>query len=361
MENIIGQFGFKGVLKGFKPFGEGHINDTFLVMTDDGEKERKYIVQRINKNLFPNVDKLINNIRLVTEFAVKNVIKRGGNPERETLNLIPLKDGRSFYEDEQTGYCYRAYLFIDGATSYQVVEKEEDFYQAALAFGDFANLLAEFDASQLYVVLPDFHNTVKRFSNLEKAVKEDKCGRANSVKEEIEFAFARKNITDKIVSLLDSGEMPTKVTHNDTKLNNVMIDDKTGKYLTAIDLDTVMPGSICYDFGDAIRFGCNPASEDEKDLSKVNFNINLFEVFVKGYLEALGDSVTKIEKDHLVWGAILMTYECGIRFLTDYLEGDTYFKTHREGQNLDRARTQFKLVLDMEKNFETLTAIVDKY
>ncbi len=361
MEKIIGQFDFKGVLKGFKPFGEGHINDTFLVMTLDGDKERKYIVQRINKNLFPNVDKLINNIRLVTDFAVKNIIKRGGDPERETLNLIPLKDGSSFYEDKQTGYCYRAYVFIDNATSYQVVEKSEDFYQAALAFGDFANLLAEFDATRLYVVLPDFHNTVKRFANLERAVKEDRCGRANSVKAEIDFAFARKNITDKITSLLDSGKMPTKVTHNDTKLNNVMIDDATGKYLTVVDLDTVMPGSICYDFGDAIRFGCNPVAEDERDLSKVNFDINLFEVFVKGYLESLADSVTKVEKDHLVWGAILMTYECGIRFLTDYLEGDTYFKTHREGQNLDRARTQFKLVSDMEKLFDKLTAIVNKY
>ncbi len=361
MEKIIGQFDFKGVLKGFKPFGEGHINDTFLVITDDEGRERKYIVQRINKNLFPNVDKLINNIRLVTDFAVKKVIERGGDPDRETLNLIPLKDGSSFYEDKESGYCYRAYVFIDGATSYQVVEKSEDFYQAALAFGDFANLLAEFDASKLFVVLPDFHNTVKRFSNLEKAVKEDKCGRANSVKAEIDFAFARKGITGKIVELLESGEMPTKVTHNDTKLNNVMIDDATGKYLTVIDLDTVMPGSICYDFGDSIRFGCNPAAEDEKDLSKVNFDINLFEVFVKGYLESLADSVTKVEKDHLVWGAILMTYECGIRFLTDYLEGDTYFKTHREGQNLDRARTQFKLVSDMEANFDKLKAIVDKY
>ena len=243
---------------------------------------------------------------------------------------------------------------------YQVVEKPEHFYQSAVAFGNFQKMLAEFDATKLYEVLPNFHNTKVRYANFLTALKANKMKRADSVKSEIDFVLERQSYCSKFTDLIDSGKMPLKVTHNDTKLNNVMIDDITGKAVAVIDLDTIMPGAVGYDFGDSIRFGCNPAAEDERDLSLVNFRLNLFEEYAKGFLTTLGNSITQTEKDTLAFSAILMTYECGMRFLTDYLEGDTYFRTHREGQNLDRARTQFKLVKDMENLLPIMKGIVEK-
>ena len=357
---IIANFNLNGSLISCERYGEGHINETYLAIVNENGKEVKYILQRINGKLFTDVDKLMNNIRLVTEFNREKITARGGNPDRESLTLIYTKDGNAYYRDEENN-CFRIYKYITDAVAYQIVEKPEHFYQSAVAFGNFANLLAEFDATKLFEVLPDFHNTEKRFRDFEASLKADKMGRAKDVQEEINFYLSRKDYCSKIVSLLRSGEMPTKVTHNDTKLNNVMLDANTGNYVAVIDLDTIMPGSICYDFGDSIRFGCNPAAEDEKDLSKVNFDINLFETYAKGYLSALGSSATKIERENLAFGAILMTYECGMRFLSDYLDGDVYFRTHREGHNLDRTRTQIKLVSDMEKVLDQMQAIVNKY
>ena len=342
-------------------YGEGHINETYLAIVKENGKEKNYIVQKINSNLFKDVDKLMNNIRLVTEFNREKIKARGGNPDRESLSIVYAKDGKPYYHCESCDAYFRVYKFITDAIAYQVVEKPEHFYESAVAFGNFANLLAEFDATKLYEVLPDFHNTEKRFRDFEASLKADKMGRAASVKEEIDFYLSRKDYCGRIVNLLKSGEMPTKVTHNDTKLNNVMIDANTGKNVAVIDLDTIMPGSICYDFGDSIRFGCNPAAEDEPDLSKVNFDINLFESYAKGYLSAVGKGATQIERDNLAFGAILMTYECGMRFLADYLDGDVYFRTHREGHNLDRTRTQIKLVKDMEKLLPEMEAIIKKY
>ena len=235
------------------------------------------------------------------------------------------------------------------------------FYQSAVAFGTFAMQLKDFDASKLYDVLPDFHNTEKRYENFLASLKADKMNRAASVKKEIDFVLERKAYCNRITSLLSSGEMPLKVTHNDTKLNNVMLDEETDKPVAVIDLDTVMPGSICYDFGDSIRFGCNPATEDEKDLNKVVFDIKLFEEYTKGYLSAMGNSIVKAEKDNLAFGALLMTFECGMRFLTDYLDGDTYFRIKYADHNLNRTRTQFKLVSDMEKRMDEMNKIVQKY
>lgn len=357
---IISKFDIEGTLVSCERYGEGHINETYLAVVDNGEKVN-YILQRINSNLFKDVDKLMNNIKLVTEFNRQKIAERGGNPDRESLTLVYAKDGKAYFHCEKCDAYFRVYKFITDAVAYQVVEKPEDFYYSAVAFGNFANLLAEFDATKLYEVLPDFHNTEKRFRDFENSLKKDVKGRTASVKKEIDFVLSRKDYCGKIVKLLRSGEMPTKVTHNDTKLNNVMLDAKTGKPVAVIDLDTIMPGSICYDFGDSIRFGCNPAAEDEKDLSKVNFDINLFEAYAKGYLSALGDGATQIEKDNLAFGAILMTYECGMRFLADYLDGDIYFRTHREGHNLDRCRTQFKLIEDMEKRYDEMCAIIKKY
>lgn len=358
-KNIMANFTVEGTLVSCERYGEGHINETYLAVMENKGKKTNYILQKINSNLFTDVDKLMNNIRLVTEFNRKKITERGGNPDRESLTIIYAKDGKPYYKNSD-GY-FRLYVFITDAIAYQVVEKPEHFYQSAVAFGNFANLLAEFDATKLFEVLPNFHNTEKRFKDFENSLKADKMGRAKDVKAEIDFYLERKDYCGRIVNLLKSGEMPTKVTHNDTKLNNVMLDAVTGNYVAVIDLDTIMPGSICYDFGDSIRFGCNPAKEDEKDLSKVNFDINLFETYAKGYLTALGKGATQIEKDNLAFGAILMTYECGMRFLCDYLDGDVYFRTVREGQNLDRTRTQIKLVKDMEKVYDKMCDIIKKF
>jgi len=356
---ICEQFCVKGAYDSCAPYGEGHINETFLLTTTDGALKRKYILQRINSNLFKDVARLMNNIYLVTEFSRKKIVERGGDPDRESLTVVRTKDGGNYYCDGVN--FFRVYLFIDNATAYQVVKKPEHFYQSAVAFGNFANLLAEFDASKLYEPLPDFHNTVKRFENLKKAIAENKSGRLEKVKPEVEFALAHEKIVDKIVNQLKNGTIPCKVTHNDTKLNNVLIDNATDKAVAVIDLDTIMPGTIVYDFGDSIRFGCNPAAEDERDLSKVNFDISLFEQYVKGYMSALRNTMTLAEAKNLALGAIMMTYECGIRFLSDYLDGDVYFRVKREDHNLDRTRTQFKLVSDMEAAFDEMNAIVDKY
>ncbi len=360
-KKIVNKFKVDGELVSCERYGEGHINSTYLAVMDKDGVKTDYILQKINNGVFKDVVGLMNNIKLVTEFNRAKILENGGNPDRESLSLIYTKTGDAYYHATEDDGYYRMYIFITDAVAYQAIEKPEHFYQSAVAFGNFAKLLAEFNASELVEVIPNFHNTVKRFENLEKSIKLDKMGRAKSVKEEIEFALNRKDICDKIVSLLDSGKMPTKVTHNDTKLNNVMLDVNTGEPVAVIDLDTIMPGSICYDFGDSIRFGCSTAREDEKDLDKVNFNVELFDSYTRGYLTALGDSVTQVEKEHLVWGAILMTFECGIRFLTDYLDGDVYFHVSREGHNLDRCRTQFKLVQEMEKKYDQLQEIVNKY
>ena len=353
---IVEQFCTEGVYESCERYGEGHINDTFKVtMAKDGKAVR-YILQRINGRLFADVEKLMHNIELVTDFCRKSVLARGGDPMRECLTLIRTKEGKTYYAAEDGNW--RMYVFIEGATTYQSVREPRDFYESAVAFGSFANLLADFDASQLYEVLPNFHNTKVRYANFLAAEEKDICGRAKEVAKEIAWVKAHKELCGKIVDAIAAKEIPLRVTHNDTKLNNVMLDDKTGKGIAVIDLDTVMPGSLCYDFGDSIRFGCNSAAEDEPDLSKVHFVFELYKTYLEGYLSAVGKGITEKEKELLPWGAVLMTYECGMRFLTDYLEGDTYFKTHRKGQNLDRAHTQFKLVDEMLAVFPQMQAAV---
>jgi len=338
------------------PYGEGHINDTYLADVTPN----KFILQRINHNIFKSPEQVMSNIVLVTDYLRKIIIENGGNPDRETLTVIKTKDGNDFYKSDDGNY-FRMYLFIDNAKTYQIVEKPKHFYNAAKAFGKFQKQLSNFPADKLYETIPNFHNTKIRYENLLTAIQEDKVGRKNEVKAEIEFALAREKVVSVIVDAIQKSDIPLRVTHNDTKLNNVMIDDVTGEGICVIDLDTVMPGSLLYDYGDSLRFGTNPASEDEKDLSKVFCELNLFEQFTKGFLEELGDNITKRELELLPFSAILMTYECGIRFLTDYLNGDTYFKIHKPEHNLDRTRTQFKLVADMEEKFEQMKEIVKKY
>ncbi len=358
--DILKNFKIDGEFVSCEPYGSGHINRTYAVVYKTENGNVRYILQKINSNIFKNVEGLMNNIKLVTEFSREEIIKRGGDPLRESLTLIYTHDGKAYYKTEDGEY-YRVYVFIEGAIGYDVVEKPEHFYESAVAFGKFAQLLDRFDSSKLFEVLPDFHNTVKRFENLKRAIAEDKFDRAKNVQPEIEFALAQEKYVSTIVDLLNSGKMPWRVTHNDTKLNNVLIDIKTDKAVSVIDLDTMMAGSICYDFGDSIRFGCNPCLEDTPEVEKVIFSMPLFEEYTKGYLSVFGDTITPVEKENLPMGAILMTYECGIRFLTDYLEGDVYFRLSRDGQNVDRTRTQFKLVKDMLERYDEMVAIVNKY
>ena len=352
--SVSSHFKIAGKYVSCERYGEGHINDTYKVTTEENGKEIHYILQRINDRLFSDVEKLMHNIELVTEFCRRSVGVRGGDPLRECLNIVRTKEGKTYYFDGKN--YFRVYVFIENATTYQTVRNPRDFYESAVAFGNFANLLAGFDASQLYEILPNFHNTKVRYENFLRAVEKDEYGRKAETEKEIEWVMRHKALCGKIVDAIAAGEIPLRVTHNDTKLNNVMLDDETGKGIAVIDLDTVMPGSLCYDFGDSIRFGCNSAAEDEPDTSKVHFVFDLYKTYLDGYLSAVGKSITQREKELLPWGAVLMTYECGMRFLTDYLEGDVYFRTHRERQNLDRARTQFKLVEDMLSVFDQMLA-----
>ena len=336
-------------------YGNGHINDTYIA-----DSEPKYILQRINHAIFKNPDQVMSNILGVTEYLREKIIADGGDPNRETLMVIKTKDGDSFYKTEDGNY-YRMYNYVENAVSYEAVESPEQFYEAARAFGKFQNMLADYPAEKLYDTIPFFHDTVKRFGDFETAVANDAAGRRASVEKEIEFVLARKADASVVVDAIADGRVPLRVTHNDTKLNNVMLDKDTGKGVCVIDLDTVMPGSLLYDYGDALRFGASSGAEDEVDLDKIYFDLELFEAFTKGFIEEVGDKLTPTEIELLPFSAKLLTYECGMRFLGDYLNGDTYFKIHRENHNLDRARTQFKLVADIESKMEEMKKIVEKY
>lgn len=361
IEEVLKNLDFKGTLIAKKPFGNGHINDTFKLTFDIGEGQTKpYILQRINDDIFKNPSELMENIHGVTSHLRAKIIENGGDPERETLNVVPTIDGQLFYKDSN-GIYWRAYGFIEDATCYETIEDPEHFYQSAMAFGNFQKLLADYPAETLHETIVDFHHTPKRFAAFVKAVEEDVVGRVADVQEDIDFILARKDDTSILVDMLAKGELPLRVTHNDTKLNNVMIDNKTGKGLCVIDLDTVMPGFSAHDFGDAIRFGASTALEDEPDLSKVSINLELFDIYVKGFFEAAGGSLTENEIEMLPVGAKVITLEQAIRFLMDHIQGDTYYKIHRENHNLDRARTQIKLVADMEAKWDQMKAIVDKY
>ncbi len=358
---VAAQFQTEGGAVEHAPYGNGHINDTFLVVCETGEGRRKrYILQRMNRSIFKMPQQLMENVVNVTEYLRGIIAKRGGDPDRETLNVVKTKDGSNYYLDGQGDY-WRMFLFVEQTVCLEKVESAKDFYDSAVAFGNFQKMLSDYPAKTLHETIPNFHNTPSRFSDFRRAVREDKMGRAAQAKEEIEFALAREKDTRVLTDMLKAGELPLRVTHNDTKLNNILFDADTKKAICIIDLDTVMPGLSHYDFGDSIRFGASTGAEDEKDLDKIEMDLSLFEAFTKGYLEGCGGSLTEREIEMLPMGAKLMTYECGIRFLADFLEGDTYFKIHRDGHNLDRARTQFKLVKDMEDKWADMAAIVEKY
>lgn len=357
-QNIKDLFALDGTLIEATPYGCGHINSTYCLSLEKDGKVTRYILQKINTAVFKDVDVLMNNIRLVTEHIRK---KNAGSPDEErcTLTVIPTVDGKLSYHAKD-GEHYRLYLFVEGTVALQSVDSPEQFEVLGAAFGNFQNQLADFDASQLIESIPDFHNTVKRFEALEEAIEKNAAGRADEVKDEIAFARARKDDAAVLLNLLKEGKLPLRVTHNDTKLNNLLFDEKDGHAVCVIDLDTVMPGLVHYDFGDSIRFGASTAAEDEKDLSKVWMDLNLFEVYSRGFLSTCKEKLNDEEIAQLPFSAKLLTFECGIRFLTDYLNGDTYFKTHYPEQNLDRCHTQFKLVKDMEEKMPQMKAIIEK-
>lgn len=360
-EKVVSRFRLEGEIGEVIPYGSGHINDTFrITCKKENGQSRRYILQRMNHEIFKNPKELMENVMKVTSFLRDKIIQEGGDPDRETLNVIPTIEGDNYLTDEN-GEFWRTYLFIENATCFDAVKKPEDFYNSAVSFGNFQKMLADYPAETLHETIVNFHNTVSRFADFKKAVEEDVCQRAGKVKSEIEFVLDRENDAAVICDALERRTIPLRVTHNDTKLNNIMIDNTTGKGLCVIDLDTVMPGSALYDYGDSIRFGASTGAEDEKNLDLVNVNLELFDIYTKGYLEGCGGRLTKEEIELFPMGAKLMTFECGMRFLADYLQGDIYFKIHRPEHNLDRARTQFKLVADMEAKWEQMQEIVKKY
>ncbi|WP_287971724.1 MULTISPECIES: phosphotransferase [Blautia] len=361
LEDALYAFGFGPQCSYVKPFGEGHINETYAVYmpTEEGD-EFAYILQRVNNNVFKDPAGVMENIFGVTEY-LRNVIREeGGDPDRETLSCIKTKSGCTYFEDSE-GQPWRCYNYIPNSVCYQLVEEPEQFYQSGSSFGHFLKQLGDYPASSLKETIPDFHNTVKRFENFTRALKRDIKNRAAACKGEIAFVLDREKDCSVLVKQQEEGTLPLRVTHNDTKLNNILFDADTGKGLCIIDLDTIMPGLAANDFGDSIRFGAATAEEDEQNLDLMHFDISLYELYVKGYLEATKDVLTSEEIESLPWGARLMTLECGMRFLTDYLEGDTYFKTAYPEHNLVRARTQFRLVDEMEQQFEKMQEIVRNY
>ena len=357
MRPVVKEFLLRGEIGRIVPYGNGHINDTCLVEMREGEENIKYILQRINTSIFRDPKALMDNITGVTRHLKKKISAAGGDVRRETLSVVETTAGGSFYRAPD-GECYRVYEYIDGTESLEQIEKPEDFCAAAEAFGNFQYLLSDYPAETLHEVIPDFHNTVKRYERFLAVLREDPLGRAAAVCAEVDFVKKRADGMGELLGLLADGRIPLRVTHNDTKLNNILLDPATGRGVCIIDLDTVMPGTSLYDFGDAIRFGASTALEDEEDVSLVHLNTELFAFYVRGYVRGCRGTLTEMETAMLPVGARLMTLECGMRFLTAYLEGDVYFKIHRKGHNLDRCRTQFALVAEMEQKWEQMKKIV---
>ena len=336
-------FAIEGDFGDATPYGSGHINDTYCAVFQCNGAATRYLLQRINHHIFKNPVMLMENIERVTAHLAAQVVDHPDR-DRRVLTLIPTCTGGVLHVDAEQNY-WRAYRFIDHSKTYNAVESAGQAYQAAKAFGEFQHMLADLPSPRLHDTIPDFHHTPKRFAALEQAIAADVAGRVALAQPEIDFAMKRKPLASALVG----AGLPERVTHNDTKINNVLLDDATGEGTCVIDLDTVMPGLAAYDFGDMVRTATCPAPEDEVDLSKVEMQFPLFEALARGYLTSAGGFLTKAEKQSLAVAGKLITFEIGIRFLTDYLSGDTYFKVHRQGHNLDRNRTQFKLLESIER------------
>jgi Ser/Thr protein kinase RdoA (MazF antagonist) len=360
LQAIGRRFAIEGDFESGRAYGTGHINDTFAVVYRRGAHRTRFILQRINHRVFRDPEGLMANIVAVTGHLSRKIRAAGGDPLRGTLTLIRALDGNSFVQTE-AGEFWRVYDFIEGAKTYESVEKLDHVRSAGRAFGTFQQLLSDFPADKLSETIPGFHHTRKRFEAFLRAVEQDVENRALAARPEIEFVLRRGELASVLVDKLSAGRLQQRITHNDTKFNNVMIDDLTGEGVCVIDLDTVMPGLSLYDYGDSIRSLANTGAEDETDLSKVNFTLEVFDLYTRGYMEATRGFLQQVEVDLLPFAAQLMTLECGMRFLADYLQGDIYFKTRRPEQNLDRCRTQFKLVKGMEAAADQMASIVQRW
>lgn len=329
-------------------YGSGHINDSYKITYLNQGQVKHLLFQRINRHVFPHAEELMQNVMGVCAYLSKKLASLGRDPLRETLTLLPTLDGAPYAKDDQ-GDLYRVYLFIEDSLSFNLADDAALLYESGKSFGDFAYLLADYPAHELFPTIKDFHNTVKRYETFKQVCEQDPAGRLASVQREVDFFHEHFPLAERLTTAKLNGALPLRVSHNDTKLNNILFDAKTRSGLCVIDLDTVMPGSYVDDFGDSIRFGASTALEDERDLSKVHFDLKLFEAYARGYLETASSILCKEEFESLALASMVMTYECGMRFLTDYIDGDHYFRiaADRPEHNLDRARTQIKLVQDM--------------
>ena len=361
LSEVFEAFDFGGPVLSTQRFGRGHVNDTFLLHTRaPSDAEGHYILQRLSSVAFKHPDEVMSNVMGVSEYLGHQIRNRGGDPARESMAFMRTRSGQTYYTD-RFGNAWRAYPFIDNIACYDTAQSPAIFAASGRAFGRFQNLLVDYPADTLYETIPHFHDTEDRLAKLKHAVERDPFDRVKLCRNEIDFALSRESDCSVVLEAQRQGILPLRVTHNDTKLNNVLLDPITGEGVCVIDLDTVMPGLSINDFGDSIRFGANHCAEDEQDLSKMYLDLEMFAAYTRGFLEGAGGCLTDAEIAYMPWGARLMTLECGIRFLTDFLEGDTYFHTQREGQNLDRCRTQFKLVHDMEQHWVEMNDIVSAF
>jgi hypothetical protein len=357
VQGLTAHFQIFGEFLGGEPYGSGHINDTYRATFNQGGMPIRYLLQRINHQVFTNPPELMENVRRVTEH-IRGKLSFPGDVTRRVLTVVPTRDGQLLHRDAEGNY-WRTYVFIENAQTFDAVETVEQARQAAAEFGRFQKQLADLPAPRLFDTIPDFHNTPKRFAALEKAIAADTWNRAADAKAEIDFALGRKPLASVLLDLSAAGEIPERTTHNDTKFNNIMLDAATGEALCVIDLDTVMPGLALYDFGDMVRTTTSPTMEDERDLSKIEMQLPMYEGLVRGYLSTAADFLTPAERSHLAFGGKLITFEQGVRFLADHLAGDSYYKIHREGHNLDRCRTQFKLVESIERQEEAMVRLAE--
>jgi len=355
---LAAQFALFGDYVSALPYGSGHINDTYCLTLNQGGQAVRYLLQRINHTIFKDPDGLMRNVERVCAHAQNKLLQAGApDASRRALTLIPTKAGKGWYTDAE-GSRWRCYVFVEHATGHDVIRSAAQAREAARAFGAFQALLADLPGGRLVETIPDFHHTPKRLERFQKALKADVHQRAQKVQREIDFVLARAGDASRVVDALAKGNLPERVTHNDTKLNNVLLDNTTQEGICVIDLDTVMPGSSLYDFGDLVRTSTSPAAEDETDLSKVGMQLPMFAALVEGYLSSAKNVLTPLEREMLPFGGKLMTFEVGLRFLTDWLEGDVYFKIKRPEHNIDRCRTQFRLVESIEQQYPAMEALV---
>lgn len=360
IKHVLKKFRFEGKFADAQELLSGNINNTFrlsYLQANGGMKD--YILQQINTYVFKKPEEVMSNVHRVTEHLEKALREAGEDTERHVLRLISTKDDTWMYRDDENR-CWRAYVFIDGAVAYDRPEKPEHFMECGRAFGNFQKMLFDFRAEELYDTIPNFHNTRKRFYDFVAAVAEDKGGRVRFLEKEIDFFFDRRKMMSQVVDMIERGEIPLRVTHNDTKMNNVMLDAKTGKGLCVIDLDTVMAGSVLYDYGDAVRFGASTAAEDEPDTSKIALDMDLFRAFTRGFISEVKGYLTETELRMLPLGIKIMTCELAMRFFTDYIDGDLYFKVRSPEHNLIRAHAQMKLLEDIEQKYDELCAITEQ-